>query len=142
MNIANRPGILRALITLVVVLALAAVVTTSNTAVHATDSGPDLTVGSPTVSNTSPTEGGSFTLSATVSNAGDGASAATTLRYYQSTDATISSADTEVGTDAVGELAAGGTSPGGSPHGNWQLLYAPSPGGDVLLRGLRGRGDG
>ena len=92
-------------------------------------SGPDLTVGSPTVSNTNPTESGSFTLSATVSNAGDGASAATTLRYYQSTDATISSADTEVGTDAVGELAAGGTSPGGSPGGNWQGLYAPSPAG-------------
>ena len=71
----------------------------------------------------------SFTLSATVSNAGDGASAATTLRYYQSTDATISSADTEVGTYAVGELAAGGTSPGGIPEDNWQLLDAPSPAG-------------
>ena len=129
MNAARRLGYTGALITLALTLALAAVVTTSITAVHATDSGPDLTVGSPTVSNTSPTEGGSFTLSATVSNAGDGASAATTLRYYQSTDATISSADTEVGTDAVGELAAGGSSPGGSPGGNWQLLYAPSPAG-------------
>ena len=91
--------------------------------------GPDLEVISPTVSNTSPLEGGSFTLSATVSNAGDGASAATTLRYYRSADATISSADLEVGTDAVGTLAAGGTSPGGSPGGNFVVLYAPSPAG-------------
>ncbi len=71
---------------------------------------PDLAVGSPSVSDSSPVEGGSFTLSATVSNAGDGQSAATTLRYYQSTDATISSADTQVGTDGVGALAASGTS--------------------------------
>ncbi|MCY4572413.1 MAG: Ig-like domain-containing protein [Gemmatimonadetes bacterium] len=52
----------------------------------------------------------SDTLSATVSNTGDGASASTTLRYYRSSDATISSSDTEVGTDAVGALAASGTS--------------------------------
>ena len=71
---------------------------------------PDLTVGSLSVNDDSPETGGSFTLSATVSNSGDGASPATTLRYYRSTDATISSADTQVGTDAVGTLAASGTS--------------------------------
>ena len=71
---------------------------------------PDLAVGTPTVSDSSPETGASFTLSATVRNAGDGASAATTLRYYRSTDATISSSDTSVGTDAVGTLAASGTS--------------------------------
>ena len=71
---------------------------------------PDLEVGTPTVSDTSPETGASFTLSATVSNAGDGGSAATTLRYYQSTDATITASDTEVGTDTVGVLAASGTS--------------------------------
>ena len=71
---------------------------------------PDLTVGSPSVSDSSPETGGSFTLSVTVRNAGDGASAATTLRYYRSTDATISSSDTAVGTDAVGALASSGTS--------------------------------
>ena len=71
---------------------------------------PDLSVGSPTVSDSSPTSGASFTLSATVSNAGDGGSVATTLRYYRSTDATISVSDTEMGTDAVGALAASGTS--------------------------------
>ena len=71
---------------------------------------PDLTVGSPSVTDSSPETGGSFTLSATVSNAGDGASAATTLRYYRSTDATITTSDTAVGTDAVAPLAASGTS--------------------------------
>ena len=35
---------------------------------------------------------------------------ATTLRYYRSTDWTITTSDTEVGTDAVGALAAAGTS--------------------------------
>ena len=71
---------------------------------------PDLEVGTPTVDDASPAEGGSFTLSAMVTNAGDGESTATTLRYYRSTDATISTSDTEVGTDAVGGLAAAGTS--------------------------------
>ena len=71
---------------------------------------PDLVVGSPSVSNSSPLTGASFTLSATVRNQGSGPSAATTLRYYRSTDATISGTDTQVGTDAVGSLAASGTS--------------------------------
>ena len=71
---------------------------------------PDLEVGTPTVSDTSPETGASFTLSATVSNAGDGGSVATTLRYYRSTDATITRSDTALGTDAVGALGASGTS--------------------------------
>ena len=71
---------------------------------------PDLVVGSPSVDDDSPETGGSFTLSATVSNDGDGGSAATTLRYYRSADATISGTDTQVGTDAVGALAASATS--------------------------------
>ncbi len=71
---------------------------------------PDLFVASPSVDNTTPETGASFTLSATVSNAGDGKSSETTLRYYRSTDATITISDTEVGTDAVGELSASGNS--------------------------------
>ena len=67
---------------------------------------PDLEVGVPTVSDSTPETGASFTLSATVSNTGDGGSPATTLRYYRSTDSTITTADTAVGTDAVVELAA------------------------------------
>ena len=69
---------------------------------------PDLVVAAPTVSDSGPAAGATFTLSATVRNAGDGASAATTLRYYRSTDATITASDTEAGTDAVAELAPAG----------------------------------
>ena len=69
--------------------------------------GPDIVAESASVSDASPDPGGSFTLSATVRNAGAGAAAATTLRYYRSDDALIDAADTEVGTDAVPELAAG-----------------------------------
>ena len=76
-----------------------------------TSTTPDLVVGSPTVSDSTPDTGASFTLRATVRNSGDGRSAATTLRYYRSTDATISAADTEVGTDSVSGLAVAGTSP-------------------------------
>ena len=71
---------------------------------------PDLVVASPSVSDSSPDAGASFTLSATVTNSGDVQAAATTLRYYRSTDATITTSDTEVGTDAVGALSASGTS--------------------------------
>ena len=71
---------------------------------------PDLVVASPSVSDSGPAAGAAFTLSATVRNDGDGDAAATTLRYYRSTDATITTSDTEVGTDAVAALVASGTS--------------------------------
>ncbi len=74
------------------------------------ESQPDLVVESSAVSDASPDPGESFTFSATVRNRGLSRAAATTLRYYRSTDATISMADTEVGTDAVGALAAAGIS--------------------------------
>ena len=65
---------------------------------------PDLVVQQPTVSNSTLAPGASFTLSATVENNGAGRAAATTLRYYRSTNTTISSSDTEVGTDSVSAL--------------------------------------
>ncbi len=71
---------------------------------------PDLIVESPSVSDNTLTTGQSFTLSATVRNQGTGSSAATTLRYYHSSNATISASDTEVGTDSVNGLSASGTS--------------------------------
>lgn len=58
---------------------------------------PDLVVESPSVSGDTLTAGVSFTLAATVRNRGDGRSAATTLRCYRSTNATISTSDTAVG---------------------------------------------
>ena len=70
---------------------------------------PDLVVQSPAVSTSSPDAGASFTFSATVRNQGSGQSPATTLRFYRSTDATVSTSDTEVGSNAVGALAAAAT---------------------------------
>ena len=75
-----------------------------------TTTGSDLVVGSPSVSDDRPVTGAVFTLSVTVRNGGDGAAAATTLRYYRSADATITTSDTATGTDAVGALSASGTS--------------------------------
>ena len=71
---------------------------------------PDLVVDGPTVTDSSPEVGASFTLNATVRNQGDGAANATTLRYYRSSDTTVTTSDTLEGTDPVGGLAAGGSS--------------------------------
>ena len=71
---------------------------------------PDLVVQSASVSDSMLNEGDSFTFSATVHNQGTGESAATILRYYRSTDGSITAGDTEVGTDAVSALAASSTS--------------------------------
>ena len=84
---------------------------------------PDLVVGSPTVDDNNPAGGATFTLSTTVQNAGDGAAAATTLRYFRSTDATITPDDTAEGSVAVEEL-----SPSGNTSASVQLT-APWTGG-------------
>ena len=68
-------------------------------------SGPDLVVHM-AVRNRSVSPGGSLALLAGVLNKGDMTSAATTLRYYRSTDVTITTSDTAEGTDPVGALAA------------------------------------
>ena len=81
---------------------------------------PNLQVGTPTVDDAGPDTSAPFTLSTTVSNTGDGEAPATTLRYYRSTDTTITTSDTEVGTDAVGVLAPAGT------RAESILLRAPS----------------
>ena len=80
--------------------------------VHA-KSAPDLEVGTPWVAHQRPLPlpaGSRFKLSIRVTNAGDGASEATRLRYYRSTDSTITSSDTEQGSESVGALAAAGRS--------------------------------
>ena len=71
---------------------------------------PDLIVESPSVNDNTLTTGQSFTLRATVRNRGNASSASTTLRYYRSSDATVSASDTQVGSDGVSSLSAGGTS--------------------------------
>ena len=70
---------------------------------------PDLSV-SASADNDTPAPGGAFTLSATVTNTGAGPAAATTLRYYRSTDTTITTSDRAEGTDGVATLADSGTS--------------------------------
>jgi len=72
---------------------------------------PDLVVLSPSVSDSSLTTGQTFTLRATVRNQGTATSAATTLRYYRSSDATISTRDTQIGTDPVRALPRSASSP-------------------------------
>ena len=90
---------------------------------------------SPSVDDSGPAAGATFTLSATVRNDGDEAAAATTLRYYRSTGRIITTSDTEVGTDEVGELAASGTS------GESVSLTATLP-ARTYYYGRVGRGDG
>ncbi len=72
--------------------------------------GPDLVVESPSVSDDTPASGGSFEFTTSVRNRGIDASAATTLRYYRSTNSLITTSDLQVGTDAVSALAANGAS--------------------------------
>ena len=71
---------------------------------------PDLVVQPLTVSDSSVEASTSITVNATVRNQGGGQSASTTLRYYRSSNATITSRDTAIGTDSVATLAASGSS--------------------------------
>ena len=72
-------------------------------------SAPDLVVGRPSVSVNLLTPGQAFTLSATVRNRGTGASSGTPLRYYRSSNATITSQDTEVDAGRVNGIAPSST---------------------------------
>ena len=66
---------------------------------------PDLRV-TASVSDAVLESGESFSLEAAVRNRGGAVAPATVLRYYRSTDGTIATSDTRVGTDAVAALAA------------------------------------
>ena len=69
----------------------------------------DLIIAAASVSNDTLWPGRSFDLRAIVHNQGGSRSASTSLRYFRSTDATISTSDTEVGTNEVTALPAAGT---------------------------------
>jgi hypothetical protein len=71
---------------------------------------PDLVVPTLTVDDSTLNPSQNFTINATVKNQGNGSSAASTLRYYRSSDATITTADIPLGTDSIPGLAANGTS--------------------------------
>ena len=122
MNSARSVGLTGAVLALAIVLALAALVTTSNTPVLA-NSAPDLEVGTPSVNDATLYSGNQFTLSVTVTNAGDAQSEATTLRYYRSTDSTITTSDTAQGSESVVALAAAGASV------HWGGMTAPTEAG-------------
>ena len=102
-------------------------------------SAPDLVVDTPTLDGSSPDTGGSFTLSATVRNQGSGSSGSTTLRYYRSTDSTISTSDTQVNTTSVNGLSVSGSSI------EWVGVTAPSTVGSyyygVCVDGVTGESD-
>ena len=72
--------------------------------VEVDDGTPDLVISSRSASVSSLTVGGTFTLYATVRNQGTAEAVATTLRYYRSSNSTITPNDTEVGTDSVSSL--------------------------------------
>ena len=70
---------------------------------------PDLVATSPSVDPPNPASSQSFTLSVAIHNRGNAPAPPTTVRYYLSTDSTITTDDTEVGTGTVSELAAPST---------------------------------
>ena len=73
---------------------------------------PDLSVSAAAVTTGSDdvTPGTPLSLSVTVTNRGTESSAATTVRFFQSTDQTITAGDTQVGSDGVPALGPSGTS--------------------------------
>ena len=86
-----------------------------------TDTGaPDLVVESPSVSDSTPAPGDTFSFNVRVRNQGDARSGSTTLRYYRSTNSTINSSDAQVSTDSVAGLS------GGSNVSISETLVAPS----------------
>ena len=80
---------------------------------------PDLVVESPWVNPPDPGPGQYFTFWVVIHNRGNAPAAATTLRYYRSTDSTIAGDDTEVGTRPIRGLSAPGTS--------WKLIRIRAP---------------
>ena len=97
---------------------------------------PDLVVLGPNVSETSVETGETFAFIATVTNDGDAQSqsAATTVRYLRSTDATITKSDTEEGTDEVRALLLN------QGYAATIRLTAPATAGTYYYGAVRGRG--
>lgn len=76
---------------------------------------PDLHISSVSTSSGSVPQGGWLTVNGTAHNQGDASSGGTTMRYYVSTNPTISTSDTQLATDFVPSLAPGGSSAGSAP---------------------------
>ena len=100
---------------------------TSNSVSITTASG-DLVVDTPTVDKSTLAPGESFTLTAIVRNQGFGNSGAATLTYYSSTDSTITTTDTLVGTpDEIGILSGSNTFNQGYPNTSTQSVELTAP---------------
>lgn len=84
---------------------------------------PDLTVSAPSVSDTTPTTTQTIIGFATINNVGGAQSAATTLRYFRSTNSFISTSDTQVDTDSQGII-----NPGASVGRNEPFIFSATPG--------------
>ena len=82
--------------------------TTTTTTTPVTTTTPDLEMGTVVVSDENLSSGSPFTLLTSVTNEGDGDSEATTIRFYRSTDSTITSSDTQQSSSPVIPLAAQG----------------------------------
>ena len=103
--------------------------------VHITVTNPaDLVVDTPTVNKSTLAPGENFTLTATVRNQGFGNSGTAILRYYRSTDSTISndsttgSVDTEVGTaDTIDILSGSNTVNQVYPNTSTQTVELTAP---------------
>ena len=95
---------------------------------------PNLTVGSPSVTDSTPQPGGAFTLSVTVRNDGSADADATTLRFYQSTDATITTSDNR------GGHGTGGGARGRGDQPRIKRRDGALDTGHLLLRRVRGPG--
>ena len=122
MNTAQRLRFGGAAVTLGIVLALVVAVITSNAPAHA-NSAPDLRLDGLTIGMdlSTPRVGGTIQMQASITNVGDQSSAATTVRFYQSSDATITTADTQVASTELSSLAADkGT------NSAWVDITAPS----------------
>ena len=68
------------------------------------DGAPDLVIESVSIDNQTLDAGASFTLNVITRNQGEGPSSSTTLHYYRSKNSRISTVDTEIGVDSIGEL--------------------------------------
>ena len=110
----HSKGCSKAIITPISCAAVAAVMCVAlaacSSAVSGSGKSADLAATEPSVSDHHPAAGAQFTLSVSVRNVGARDASATTLRYFLSEDATITTADAEVGTDTVAELGAAGSS--------------------------------
>ena len=81
---------------------------TTTTTTPVTTTTPDLEMGTVVVSDENLSSGSHFTLLTSVTNEGDGDSEATTIRFYRSTDSTITNSDTQQSSSPVIPLAAQG----------------------------------